>query len=492
MDFYDGSDEQINVLLKKVREEYKSKKIKREAYYANIWGVEGRHIVFYWTGLNPVFNVWENVKIYTGRALDLCKSYGIKTATVVMNTRDGVPFIGKAVEGALLGSYSFDKYKKERDNFYNDFIFRIVSNERVRRESSEAAKEFELIGTVTNECRDIINEPGSVVYPWVLAEMAKEIGRQYGMKVTIWDQKALEREKYNGLLQVGKGSIHSPCLIMLEYLGGRQGKLGLIGKGITFDSGGISLKPGAGMQEMKGDMAGGAVVLYAMKAIAALGVPCKVTGIIPAAENLPDANAQRPGDIFYAKNGKTIMVDNTDAEGRLILTDALYLAGEQKCTDIVDIATLTGSCLRALGTSIAGIMGNDRNLIEAVINAGKQHGELYWELPMIEEYKEMLKSTVADINNVGGVNAGAITAALFLREFVPEDTPWAHLDIAGPFMQEKPWKYYGAGATAFGIKTFIELARHFDKYIEEKQKNDKAKQRRGTLPGKAKKKKRRE
>ena len=200
-------------------------------------------------------------------------------------------------------------------------------------------------------------------------------------------------------------------------------------------------------------------MLAAMAAIAKLKPKVAVTGIIAAAENFPGPKAQRPGDIFVAKNGKSVMVDNTDAEGRLVLTDAFARVGEEKATHIVDAATLTGAVIRALGTSVAGIMGNDPDLVRAVIDAGARHGEAYWELPLIEEYRELLKSPYADLNNIGGKFAGAITAGLFLREFVPDGALWAHLDIAGPFILEKKWKYYPEGATGFGVKTFVRASR---------------------------------
>jgi leucyl aminopeptidase len=256
-------------------------------------------------------------------------------------------------------------------------------------------------------------------------------------------------------------------MIRLTYKGRKsRHHLAFVGKGITFDTGGISLKPAEKMWEMKGDMAGGAAVLFAMKAIAQLRPEVQVTGIVTTAENFPDSNAQRPGDIFYAKNGKSIMVDNTDAEGRLVLTDGLYLAGESKATHILDIATLTGAVVRALGTHIAGVMGNDPTLIRAVIESGRNHGESFWELPLPEEYKEMLKTPCADLNNVGGPVAGALTAGLFLQEFIPENAGWAHLDIAGPFIQEKDWKYYEAGGTAFGLKTLVDVAERFPTYFK--------------------------
>jgi leucyl aminopeptidase len=235
-----------------------------------------------------------------------------------------------------------------------------------------------------------------------------------------------------------------------------------VGKGITFDSGGISLKPGDKMWEMKGDMAGAAAVLYSMRAIGKLSPDVKVVGILCLAENMPDANAQRPGDIFTAKNGKSVMVDNTDAEGRLVLSDGLIRAGEEGATHIVDIATLTGAIVRALGPSVAGVLGTDRELVRRLIRSGENHGEAFWEMPLVEEYRDGLKTPYADLNNIApGGAGGAITAALFLREFVPEKTAWAHLDIAGPMFRDKDWKYYEAGSLAFGVKTLVDLCERF-------------------------------
>jgi leucyl aminopeptidase len=332
---------------------------------------------------------------------------------------------------------------------------------------AEKLKNYSLVAGIINECRDVINEPGCFVYPEVLGNLAKDIGLQHGMKVSILDEKSLEAGGYTGLVSVGKGSIHPPRLITLEYQAAKPSsvQIALVGKGITFDTGGISIKPSDRMLEMKGDMAGGAVVLFALKALAQLKPDINVVGIIPSAENTPDANAQRPGDIFTAKNGKSVQVDNTDAEGRLVLIDAFARAAELKATHIVDIATLTGAVVRALGQGYAGIMGNNQPLIDAVIKSGMNHGEHYWQLPLPEEYKELLKTPYADINNVGGPYGGAITAGLFLQEFIPENTPWAHLDIAGPFIFDKPWKYYGAGATGFGVKTFVDLCMRFGEYF---------------------------
>jgi leucyl aminopeptidase len=253
-------------------------------------------------------------------------------------------------------------------------------------------------------------------------------------------------------------------MVVLRHVPRKASKetIALVGKGITFDSGGISLKPGDKMWEMKGDMAGAAAVLYAMRALGKIRPDVKVVGVLCCAENMPDANAQRPGDIFTAKNGKSVMVDNTDAEGRLVLIDGLARAGEEGATHVVDIATLTGAVVRALGTSVAGILGTDRDLVRRVIRSGENHGEPFWELPLVEEYKESLKTPYADLNNIaaGGL-AGAITAGLFLREFVPNGAAWAHLDIAGPMFKDKEWKYFDAGAIGFGVKTLVDLCERF-------------------------------
>jgi len=274
----------------------------------------------------------------------------------------------------------------------------------------------------------------------------------------------LKARGYMGLLRVGQGSTHPPRMVILRHAPRKPSPetLALVGKGITFDSGGISLKPGDKMWEMKGDMAGAAAVLLTMRALGRIAPDLNVVGILCCAENFPDANAQRPGDIFTAKNGKSIMVDNTDAEGRLVLTDGLARAGEEGATHVLDIATLTGAVVRALGPSVAGVMGTDRELIQRIVRSGENHGELFWELPLVEEYLESLKTPFADINNIaaGGL-AGAITAGLFLREFVPEGVRWAHLDIAGPMFREKDWKYYEAGSLGFGVKTMVDLAERF-------------------------------
>ena len=454
----------IDEMVRRIDRDFKDKRLKTDYFTSLDSRGPVRNLAVYSTALSPSYNIWENVKIFVARAIRAAKDHGLARVTLALNTDAAAPLIGKAVEGALLGSYSFDRYKKEKSDLHKIQI-NIVCLKPHDQKNRHYVSRYTLVSEAVNEARDVINEPGSVATPEYLAEAARDIAKKVDLDLRIWDEKKLQKDGFNGLLQVGRGSSFPPRLIRLAYRTRKaKGHLAFVGKGITFDTGGISIKPADKMYEMKGDMAGGAAVLYAMKAIGQLKPDVNVTGIVPAAENFPDANAQRPGDIFYAKNGKSIMVDNTDAEGRLILTDGLYLAGEEEATHILDIATLTGACVRALGLSIAGVMGNDKRLIQAVMNSGQNQGEAFWELPLPDEYKELLKTPYADINNIGGPVAGALTAGLFLQEFVPEKTAWAHLDIAGPFIREKDWKYYEAGATAFGLKTLVDLAERFNEY----------------------------
>jgi leucyl aminopeptidase len=395
----------------------------------------------------------------------LARDYRLAKVGVVVNTKDAAPFVGKAVEGAVLGTYVFDRYRQEKDDFFAKDASLTIFVHKDHEADAEARKSRYLwVSENVNRARDLINEPGAVVTPELFAREAAEVAREVDLESEILDPAALEARGYNGILRVGAGSQHPGRMIVLRLVPRKASKetVAIVGKGITFDTGGISLKPGEKMSEMKGDMAGAAATLFAMRALGRLRPQLKVVGILCCAENMPDARAQRPGDILMAKNGKSIQVDNTDAEGRLVLTDGLARAGEEGATHILDIATLTGAVIRALGPSVAGVMGNDPELVQRVIRSGSNHGEAFWELPLVEEYRESLKTPFADINNiaVGGL-AGAITAGLFLREFVPEGAAWAHLDIAGPMFRDKDWKYYETGAIGFGVKTLVDLCERF-------------------------------
>jgi len=444
---------------------FKDKTLKRE-YFATLGeGASARAVVVYWSPQLKSWNLWENVKTFTARALRLARDYGLPKVGVVVNSKDASPFVGKVVEGAVLGSYTFDRYRQEKDEFFRTEASLTLFVHKDHEADAEARKARYLwVSENVNRARDFINEPGAVVTPEVLAKAATDIASEVNLEAEILDPAALEARGYQGIVRVGAGSQHPGRMIVLRLVPRKASKetVVIVGKGVTFDTGGISLKPGDRMWEMKGDMAGAAATLFAMRALGKLRPELKVVGILCCAENMPDAAAQRPGDIFMAKNGKSIQVDNTDAEGRLVLSDGLYRAGEEGATHILDIATLTGAVLKALGPSVAGIMGNDEELIRRVILSGANHGEAFWELPLVEEYKDSLKTPFADVNNIaaGGL-AGAITAGLFLREFVPEKTSWAHLDIAGPMFRDKDWKYYETGAIGFGVKTLVDFCERF-------------------------------
>jgi leucyl aminopeptidase len=444
-----------------------SKKIKREFF--SQYDEKIRHLLIFHTMLDSNYNIWEKVKIFASKALGYGKDFDFKKIAVLLDGKNAPSFLGKIAEGLILGGYSYDKFKKEKDTFVAGLEVQLVIDPAAEKESESRLARYRMVSDAANEARQIVNDPGAEVTPEVLASLAIKIGQENHLAVQVKNEKNLVSEGFTGLQAVGKGSIHPPRLITLEYQPEKESawRLALVGKGVTFDSGGISLKPSEKMLEMKGDMAGASAVLYTMKVLARLKPPFHVLGIIPTCENFPDANAQRPGDIFIARNGKSVQVDNTDAEGRLILTDAFSLAGDWKATHMIDVATLTGAAIRALGQGYAAIMGNSQKLIESIIHSGRNHGEFFWQLPLPPEYKELLKTPYADINNVGGPYAGAITGGLFLQEFVPEKIAWAHLDIAGPFLFDKPWKYYKEGATAFGLKTLVDLCEQWGEYFKD-------------------------
>ena len=461
---HDLDDLAVDEHVQRAAAGFRDKTLKRE-YFATL-GPEASAgaIVVYWSPQLKSWNLWENVKTFTARALRLARDSGRPKIGVVVNAKDAAPYVGKVVEGAVLGSYTFDRYRQEKDEFFSNAELTVFAHPDHETDAEARKSRYLWVSENVNRARDFINEPGAVVTPEAFAKEAAEIAGEVNLEAEVLDPAALEARGYQGILRVGAGSAHPGRMIVLRLIPRKPSKqtLAIVGKGITFDTGGISLKPGDKMWEMKGDMAGAAATLFAMRALGKLRPELKVVGILCCAENMPDANAQRPGDIFTAKNGKSIQVDNTDAEGRLVLTDGLARAGEEGATHVLDVATLTGAVVRALGPSVAGIMGEDPELIQRVIDSGANHGEAWWELPLVEEYKDSLKTPFADLNNIaaGGL-AGAITAGLFLREFVPEGAAWAHLDIAGPMFRDKDWKYYETGAIGFGVKTLVDLCERF-------------------------------
>jgi len=360
-------------------------------------------------------------------------------------------------EGALLGTYSFRKHITKKTEYGEIKELTIVDADKARLPLLEqGCYKGRILAEATNLARDMVNEPANYMTPTHMAETATGLSQSYGLELSILEQEQMQELRMGALLGVAQGSRQPPKFIVLTYRGGDPAEvdIALIGKGITFDSGGISIKPGEKMEAMKGDMAGGAAVMAAISGIAQLKPKLNVTAIIPATENLPGGSALKPGDLLTAMNGKTIEIISTDAEGRLILADALSYANKLGARLIVDAATLTGACRVALGEMCSGAFGNNQELMDKVLAAGSEAGELVWQMPMIEKYKEQLKSDVADVKNVGKRWGGAITAAQFLAEFAG-DTSWVHLDIAS--LNEKEEGYLVKGATGVPARTLINL-----------------------------------
>jgi leucyl aminopeptidase len=366
-----------------------------------------------------------------------------------------------AAEGAWHGNYDSEIYKTREVETGNVEEFILLGDGKARRhEAEEGIRRGSIVGEAVNFARTLANEPANVLTPSRLAEHALAVGARKGIEVQILEQDELERLGMHALLAVSRGSDQPPKLIVLRLPGPKARKgaplCALIGKGVTFDSGGISIKPSEKMEDMKADMAGGAAVLAAMAALAELGPRQPVMGIIPAVENLPSGKATKPGDIVKSYLGKTIEIINTDAEGRLILADALAYARTLGANRLIDIATLTGAIVTALGHINAGMMGTDQDIIERLQSSAGFTGERFWQLPLDDEYRKVIRSSIADIKNVGDRSGGAITAAKFLQEFV-EDTPWVHLDIAGVDLDHDGQPFAAKGATGFGVRTLVHL-----------------------------------
>ncbi|PWJ67800.1 leucyl aminopeptidase [Fibrobacter sp. UWB15] len=366
------------------------------------------------------------------------------------------------LHGLHYADYKFDAYKsKQKPNF--QVTYEIVAGEHVK-EFKKIAEDVAVEQKAITLAKNLINTSASDLYPAKFVERAKTVAKYTeGLSIKVRNMKQLEKEGFMGHVTVGKGSSHEPHMITLEYKPSKRTSkdhLVIVGKGLTFDTGGLCLKPPKSMPEMISDMSGAATALAAIQAIATLKLPIRVSAVCCLAENAIGNKSVLPGDIFTAKNGKTVMVDNTDAEGRLVLSDGLAEAGLIGATHIVDLATLTGAMVRALGYAVTGFFSNDDDLGLKVINCGEACCEKFWSMPLEEEYADALKDHFADLKNTGS-DAGAISAALFLQEFVPENTAWTHWDIAGTAFVDKKWKYTEYGATGFGVQTLIQLAREF-------------------------------
>jgi leucyl aminopeptidase len=398
-----------------------------------------------------------------GTAVRILRGKGIKSLAIVPRAEgDAEKIVSTAVEGAIAGLFEPDKYRTvEKEKRQIDKLVIVLSGAD-EAAINRGAERGRIIGEAVNFTRDLANEPGAYMTPTNMAERAREIANDFGLSVDVLDEARMEQEGMGSLLSVSHGSDEPAKLIVLKYTpaeapaAGDQELLAFVGKGVTFDSGGISLKPGESMELMKYDMTGGATVMGAMRAIAQLKPPIAVLGVAPCTENLPSGKATKPGDVVRAMTGKTIEVINTDAEGRLILADAIAYAKKLGATRVVDLATLTGAVSVALGDVHTAILGTDQELIDEVINAGKEVGEKFWQLPLDSDYSKQIKSDIADIKNVGGRKAGTITAAAFLKEFA-EGLSWAHLDIAGTAWADDAKPHRAKGPTGIGVRTLINI-----------------------------------
>ena len=387
---------------------------------------------------------------------------GVDLGSVIL---DGEVARQAIAEGMVLADYRFNDYKSkttERPSQVRKLAaVTVAGGSGVRNQA--ALDRGAVLARGVSLARDLVNEPGGSLTPAALARRTAAMARQQGLTVKVWDEAAIKRGKLGGLLGVNRGSQQPPRFVELTYnpRGRAQGTLALIGKGITFDSGGLSIKTGQGMMTMKCDMGGAAAVIGAMSVLGELGVRCRVKAFLPMTDNMLGGDATRPGDVLRIRNGKTIEVLNTDAEGRLILADALALASECKPDAMIDLATLTGACMVALGPKIAGLMGNHDGWIEQIQQASAKSGDRVWHLPLPEDYRKQYESPVADMKNIGTPHGGALTAGLILQEFVADGLAWAHLDIAGPAWSDADEGETTKGGTGFGVRLLAELAQAF-------------------------------
>ena len=398
----------------------------------------------------------------TGTAVRSLRSKNVKSIGVVPRASvEDEQSAATAVQGAFIALFDPDKYRTvEKEQKTVDRLV-IVMESAGEGELERGLESGRIIGESINFTRDLANEPGGYMTPSDMAERAREIANEFGLNIDVLDEARMEQEGMGSLLSVARGSDQPAKLIILKYTpakaeGDSSDLLAFVGKGVTFDSGGISLKPGENMELMKYDMTGGATVLGAMRAIAQLKPPIPILGLAPCTENLPSGKATKPGDVVKAMTGKTIEIINTDAEGRLILADAIAYAKKLGATKIIDMATLTGAVSIALGDVNTAVLGTDQELIDEIIEAGREVGEKFWQLPLDKEYSKQIKSDIADIKNVGGRKAGTITAAAFLKEFA-DGVSWAHLDIAGTAWGDDAKPYRSKGPTGIAVRTLLRI-----------------------------------
>ena len=424
--------------------------------------LKARRLLLLGGGKTKNFSTSELRKV-AGAAVRFLKPKGIRNfAFLVPENSNGEEAVKAIVEGAFVGNFDPDTYKSDRKDHKIDSVTVVARGEKARLQ--KAMDEACIVGESQNFTRELVNEPSNRMTPTNLAERARKMAQEVGLNFESYGADKIKELKMGAFWGVAQGSDEPPALIVLRYEPADAPAtpvLGLVGKGITFDTGGISIKPADGMEKMKYDMAGGAAMIGAMRGIALLKPKVRVTAIICATENMPSGKAQKPGDIQIAMSGKSIEIINTDAEGRLVLADGLCYARQLGCTHLIDAATLTGAVVVALGYVNAGVFANDEKMYERFSRALEKAGEKFWRLPLDDEYKENIRSNIADIVNSGGRWGGAVNAAMFLKEFA-EDTPWLHLDIAGTaWMEEnKPW--IAKGPSGIAVRSLVEFAREFN------------------------------
>jgi leucyl aminopeptidase len=433
-------------------------KASESAYVHSTGEMKARRLLLLGAGKRDEFKA-DNVRRMAGVAARTLR--GKKARTFAFLQRFGLDAsecAQAATEGALLALFEPDKYhtSDKTESHLDQMMIATDGNELDATKTG--IERGRIIAEATNFGREVINEPSNVMTPTEMANKAAEVAKAYGLTLDVLDEDQMRELGMGSLLGVAQGSAEPAKLIVLSYKPKTKSDetVAIVGKGVTFDTGGISIKPADGMEKMKYDMAGGATTIAAMRAIAQLKPSVNVLGIVPATENMPGGRAQRPGDVVRAMTGKTIEVINTDAEGRLILADAVAYARKLGATKIVDLATLTGAVSIALGDVYVAILGNNQEWVDTVMAAAKKSGEKFWQLPLDKEYREQIKSEIADIKNIGGRKAGTITGAYFIREFV-EDTPWVHLDIAGTAWNESTKPYLAIGPTGVCVRTLVNL-----------------------------------
>jgi len=414
-----------------------------------------------------------------GTVARFLRGKNVKTIGLITRAEgDAEKMVAAAAEGAIIGLFEPDKYRtveREERTIERLVVIAEGADEEALKRGAEKGR---IIGESVNFTRDLANEPGAYMTPTDMADRARNIAEEFGLNVDVLDEARMEQEGMGALLSVSRGSEEDAKLIILKYTPreasaqDEENLLAFVGKGITFDSGGISLKPGENMELMKYDMTGGATVLGAMRAIAQLKPSIPVLGVVPASENLPSGKATKPGDVVKAMSGKTIEIINTDAEGRLVLSDAICYAKKLGAKRILDMATLTGAVSIALGDVNTAILGTDQEFIDEVIVAGREVGEKFWQLPLDKEYTKQIKSDIADIKNVGGRKAGTITAAAFLKEFA-DGVSWAHLDIAGTAWGDDAKPYRAKGPTGIAVRTLLQIVERAARSQSDEQKTEK-------------------